>query len=497
MTISSKLRFTLLLCSSILFSFLAACQVITPTSTPTLLPPTETITPAPTDTPTSTLTPTPAPLLRLSGEDLPNLEIGEPGISPPNRLRPQIGNTRQTLDTEHFRIHYAAEGFNRPPMEDENGNGHPDYVEEVARAVEYVWQSEIDYFGWPAPPPDEDLGGDDRYDVYLQDLEDDGLLGYATEDDEARNGDNPNTPAVERYAKPSYFVIENDYFPVESMYSTVAHEFMHSIQFGIDARETQKWLWEATAAWMEGEVFDSINDADPWLPAVFKSPDSCLVTEGGIERVEDYGHWYGLWIFMRYLSEQYGHAAVRGIWELAAEHNGYVSWDISLESNGTTLEEFFQDYSIALLLRAFEEGDSYPAVRLEGTAYENQPFTPVDGIGQLGADYIQISSSGMIMVQLESEKLSGVVVGVNDDLASIFSMPGNQMSVDSDAFDHLYLIVMNTQRAQNVPNCHITDYTVSITSGGGPQEPVELLPAENFSVPYVEGLLDYKDYFPQ
>ena len=483
------------LAAGFIFGLLTACQAYSPTSTPPFPPPTDAPTATQAETPTST--PTPAILLRLRGEDLPTLEIVEPGESPTNRLRPQIGNARQTLDTEHFRIHYALESINHPPMADENNDGHPDYVEEVARAVEYVWESEIDYFGWPAPPPDVDLGGDDRYDVYLQDLESDDLLGYASEDDEAENVDNPNSPMIERFAKSSYFVIENDYFPIESMYSTVAHEFMHSIQFGIDARETQGWLWEATATWMEEEVFDSVNDAVYWVTSVFKSPDSCQLTEGGIDRVEDYGHWYGEWIFLRYLSENYGHAAVRSAWELAADTDGYKIWDAVLARSGTSLEQFFQEYSIALLLRDFDEGDTYPAVRLEGTAYENQPFTPTDGVNQLGSDYIQISSSGMIIVTVESDSLTGVVVGISHDQAAVFPLTRNQMTMDSDAYQHLYLIVLNTYRAAGINNCHITDYTVSITSGGGPQEPAQLLPADHFSVPYVEGLLDYNDYFRQ
>lgn len=472
-----------------------ACKAQVSLSTSTFPPTTDTPTATQTETPTST--PTPAALLRLEGEDLPTLEIGEPGESPTNRLRPQIGNARQTLDTKHFRIHYALESSNHPPMDDENKNGHPDYVEEVARAVEYVWVSEIDYFGWPAPPPDGNLGGDDRYDVYLQDLEHDNLLGYAAEDNEAENLDNPNSPMIERFAKSSYFVIENDYFPIESMYSTVAHEFMHSIQFGIDAREASGWLWEATATWMEEEVFDSVNDPVYWSMAVFKSPDSCQLTEGGITRVEDYGHWYGEWIFLRYLSENYGHAAVRSAWELAVDLDGYKIWDEIMTRNRTTLEQFFEDYSLGLLLRDFDEGDTYPAIRLEGTAYENQPFTPTDGVSQLGSDYIQVSSSGMIIVNLESETLTGVVVGINNDQAAIFPMTGNQVTLDSDTYQHLYLIVLNTHHAAGINNCHVIDYTVTITSGGGPQEPALFLPANHFSVPYVEGLLDYSDYFQQ
>jgi hypothetical protein len=200
---------------------------------------------------------------------------------------------------------------------------------------------------------------------------------------------------------------------------------------------------------------------------------------------------------MRFLSEQYGHEAVREYWELATEKDDYQAWEILFENQGTSIEEFFADYSIALLLRGFEEGKTYPAVRLEGIADENEPFTPADGISQLGADYIEIRSSGMVNIRVEEETLQGLLVGITDDLASVFPLTGNQGSVDSDIFDHLYLIILNTKKAKSQLNCHVTEYTVSVTSGGGPQEPQELLSAENFSVPYVEGLLDYSDFFPE
>jgi hypothetical protein len=103
----------------------------------------------------------------------------------------------------------------------------------------------------------------------------------------------------------------------------------------------------------------------------------------------------------------------------------------------------------------------------------------------------------MVNIVLEEETLEGLLVGISDDLASVFPLTGNQGSVDSDIFDHLYLIVLNTKKAKSRLNCHVTDYTVSVTSGGGPQEPLKKLSADNFSVPYVEGLLDYDDFFPE
>lgn len=445
-----------------------------------------------------TVTPSPtateAPLERQSGEDLPTFDWDPPGESPTNRARPAIGLTRQTLDTEHVRIHYALSGPNSVPLEDENGNGHPDYVEEVATAMEYVWDTEIEYFGWPAPPPDDGLGGDDRFDIYLMDLEDDELLGYATSDSEARNRDNPNSAETEMYAKPSYFVLENDFYPIETTYTTVAHEFMHAIQFGMDGSESQGWLWEATAMWMEEEVFDSNNEGIEWTNAVFKSPDSCQLAYGGEDRVEDLFRWYGMWIYMRYLSEQYSHQAVRHFWELAASYDRYSTWDQLLEGYDTDLETFFRDFSIALLTRDFDEGENYPTVRLEGQTYPSQVFTPTDGVGQQGADYIELRGDQPITVTLQSDVMDGVLVGIRGGQSFVFPLVDHTGSADLSSFDHTYLVVLNHQRAQGELNCHITDYSVLVELGGEPQETEIIRNAEKFARPYVEGLLDPNDY---
>ena len=82
--------------------------------------------------------------------------------------------------------------------DDANGNALPDYVEEVAKALERSWDIEIQYLGWAEPPPDGILGGDDKFDVYLEDL-DLYIAGYVSGGEpSAMIGDNPRTEYTEK-----------------------------------------------------------------------------------------------------------------------------------------------------------------------------------------------------------------------------------------------------------------------------------------------------------
>ncbi len=441
----------------------------------------------------------PPELPRLSPAEDPPLEFGPPGSSPADEGRPRLSGPAQTLDTQRFRIHYTLRGVDAVPAEDANNNQHPDFVEDIARALEFSWQAQIEIFGWPPPPPDSPLGGDDRVDVYLQEImTSEDLAGYV--DDGTRGnilGDNPRTETLEIRASHSFMVLDNDYREISDPHTSrldfiravVAHEFMHVIQYGMDSNEPADWLWEATATWMEDEVYDQINDGLSVLGAPFKSPDSCQLIYGGEERVEDEDNWYGQWLFLRYISERYGHATVRAIWEAAIHLDGYEAIEYALATVGTNLDELLTGYSLALLTRDFEEGDHYPVLRLEGIARPGEVFTPLDGVGQMGADYIEIETGQALAIHLQGE-LNGLVVGVRGEEVHHFRLAEGRASVDSAAFERLYLIVLNTQRASRERHCAFSEYTVEVTPGGQPQTADALTRRAYFIPPYVEGLLE-------
>lgn len=424
--------------------------------------------------------------------------------------RPILSGDELILDTKHFKVHYTLIGRDAALS--------TDYVNEMAQAFEYSWQIQIDQFGWAPPPPDNDIGGDVRYDIYIQNVFEDGTAGY-TEGGEERYrgkghgmvGDNPFTDAVETRAAASYIVMDNDYAeldewaqedgvintddPLEVMRVTAAHEFNHAIQFGYDGEEPADWLWEATATWIQDEVYDDINDGDEDLLAVFKSPDTCQLAYGGEERVEDENHWYGEWIFIRYMSELYGRETIRSIWEHARYVDGYEAIEAALSDAGTNLDETFRDFSIALLTRSFEEGSRYPILRLEGEAQNESGFVPNDGVGQMAADYVEILANEVVTIALEAPDLGGILVGVQGDQANVFSMPGNLTTVDTRQFENLYLLVINLEQAADEYDCEFYPYAVNISAGGQPTDPTEIIPAPNFEAPQIEPLLDPDKYW--
>jgi len=499
------LAFSALLFASLACSFLDDPEIILddePTSAVRVSAPSPEAS-ADTD-PSPTLEPTQAPLQlpRLDSSSLPELDFGPVGPSPNTSGRVNLSGDPQSLDTEHFRIHYTLTGADAVDSADSNGNGHPEFVEQVAIALEHAYYAEVEYFSWPAPPSDEGLGGNDLYDVYLENIFDDGTAGYVDGGySETIVGDNPNSSLVESNASHSFMALDNDYDGFEEfetggvsaldfMRSTAAHEFMHAIQYGFDSFEPHDWLWEASANWIQDEILNDYNDAIEDALAVFQSPDSCQLAYGGEDRIEDENHWYGLWIFMRYYSENYGHQAVRGLWDAAIVDDGYEAWSNELASEATTLNVFFSNFSAALLLRDFEEGANYPSVRLEGSVSTGEEFIPESGVGQMGADYLAIDASGPITIELIADDMAGLVIGLDSSgEAHYFPLLNNEIGLDAAPFEYLFLIVLNHDQATSEEDCTFADYSVQVLAGADDlAKPSHIQSAPNFTPPSVNSI---------
>lgn len=218
----------------------------------------------------------------------------------------------------HVCIHYVTSTPDKVPAADDNHNGTPDFVELARTTMEHVHRTYVKA-GYRAPKSDGTLGGDARTDVYLKDIGS-GIYGYCTTDD-------PSTA----HDVWSYCVLDNGFqhrqfptnTPTENLKVTAAHEYFHAVQFGYDVDE-DRWLMEATATWVEDELYDGVNDnrqylrkgqlGNPYLPLDY-------FHAGGFEQ-------YGNWIFFRYLSEKWPASVaglptiVRAIWRQADGNAG-------------------------------------------------------------------------------------------------------------------------------------------------------------------------------
>ena len=165
------------------------------------------------------------------------------------------------LCSERFCIHYVESTDDAPDPADANANDVPDYVEQVRDVFEVVYDRENGAeadggLGWPAPPADEGLGGGDELDVYLADIGSQGVYGYVSPDADQ-----------EGIHQHSFQVMDDDYAEfagTESLQVTAAHEYNHVLQNGINAG-LDAWAFEATATWMEDQVYPEINDYFQYL----------------------------------------------------------------------------------------------------------------------------------------------------------------------------------------------------------------------------------------
>ncbi len=179
-----------------------------------------------------------------------------------------------------FCVHWVATGEDAPPLADGDSDGVPDFVDDVLESAEDSRAVENGVLGWTDPVPDGIRGegtvplGADRTDAYL--VETHGFyFGYASPD-QGQQG----------VAKQAYLVLDNDFAEfvtpqlsaVEAMQVTMAHEYNHVLQFAYDSF-ADRWMFEATATWVEDLVYTEIDDYLNFVPAFAESSRVSLTTD--------------------------------------------------------------------------------------------------------------------------------------------------------------------------------------------------------------------------
>ena len=158
-------------------------------------------------------------------------------------------NLDQSLESSIFKFHYTLNG--------EHAVADIEYVQTMADIfVEvYIKQNSSLQMGFTRPPDDgyystdpdffgED-GGDEKYDVYIYNLEA-GIYGWVAT--EWNRGDNPySISTAEEFSATSFMAMRNNYTDfgpqteIESIKVTAAHEYFHAIQrwYGNSGTDTQ------------------------------------------------------------------------------------------------------------------------------------------------------------------------------------------------------------------------------------------------------------------
>jgi hypothetical protein len=279
-------------------------------------------------------------------------------------------------------VHWVDTGPDAPsPADVSPANGVPDWVDLTLATWENAWAQEIAAIGYRTPLPDGVLGGDDRLDVYVDDLGSDGVFGYCTSDD-------PGVDDPGDFDVWAYCVVDDDYAPAQYgsghtpqqfLEVTSAHEFNHASQFAYDWLE-DLWLLEGTATNVEETVYPAVDDNVAFLRDMspLTAPGSPL-DRGGFGDSE-----YGSWIFWRFLEETIAGGdptIIREIWERADASAAAAFGDqYSLQAARTELAErgqafrnVFARFATANRLRDYDDAAT--------AGYPVPPRTAAYGVG--------------------------------------------------------------------------------------------------------------------
>lgn len=263
-----------------------------------------------------------------------------------------------------FRVHYNT-----------TGNDIPGYnINDLLTALDSVYNFEVNYLGYPAPPPDN-AGGDNLYDVYINQLGS-SLYGYTEFETEL-------TPGSGKWT--SFMVIDNDYIGsfattgINGARVTVAHEFHHAIQGGnyiYGGRDSDLFFYELSSTAMEEFVYDSINDYYAYMNNYFTNPGRSFSANNG----------YNLAIWNIFLKERFGFDILKRQWELMPQMRALSSISNSLEERSASMRTEFNKFGVWTYFTKsrripgmyFEEAQFYPLIKT-GTPITFMP--PVDTVG--------------------------------------------------------------------------------------------------------------------
>jgi hypothetical protein len=300
-----------------------------------------------------------------------------------------VGEHAPYCATAHFCIHFVTTTADAPALTDSDSDGFPNYVENMATEFEFVYSVEngseaAGGLGWTAPESDGSLGGNSKTDVYIAQIGDEGIFGYAA----------PEQNSVSSYA---YLVMDDDYSefgfanPLDALRVTAAHEYNHVLQFTYDSIQ-DLWMLEATAVWAEEQVYPAVNDyltyVNEWAGCT-AVPLTDAPPPGATCDLKVYGdavwnHWLG---------SRYGRDEIRRAWELSdvttpEPHLAPDAYDESLlAGEGATFGDEFGRFAAAVAewrapASPFPDHASYPDVSRTGT-----PLTVNGGLRTVTLDH--------------------------------------------------------------------------------------------------------------
>ncbi|MFH1470072.1 MAG: DUF6055 domain-containing protein [Pseudomonadota bacterium] len=270
--------------------------------------------------------------------------------------------------TDHFSIEWESDA-------------DADLVDAFAEALEHSFQREVNELGWTRPL------GTDQYPMLAYLAHDDRYQGAYTTVDRCSN-----------IGYVPYIVAYSGSWASASWADTMAaHEFNHTIQFST-SYAPEFWYWEATAIWMEEQVYPAANWWAYYVEAYTQRPDLGLTASDDRDQTLFY-HMYGAAIFNFLLDNWFGGPdLVRQMWEDASHEwsqYDYPVWE-NVEGIGLDWEEVYRTFLAANTVMDYTEHATFPTI----TRHEQVTSLPGEGASSasdepqsLGANYIRFDDS--------------------------------------------------------------------------------------------------------
>ena len=303
----------------------------------------------------------PAGVKRPRPTDVP---FAETAVAPNGyQVYNDYASPERTYPSQRVVVHYVVAGIDAPPLNDDDADGVPDYVQLVGRAADHA----LAYYerrGFHAPLPDED-GPDAHPDVYVTRFMP-GTLGIAFPAAEATGG--------------AFAVVSNNLDPsaersFASVHATLAHELFHLVQFSYlpaDAAAAlpPPWILEGTAAALETRVAPGLDDlvSTLQLRRWFSATGRSIVSQS-----------YGAQLLWRSLDEEQPRFLPALFRRLAAEPAAGDAGDVVAATYariaGRPFAQAFHRFAVAV---AGDHGDAIePAFRLGPAARRSALVAPL------------------------------------------------------------------------------------------------------------------------
>lgn len=245
-----------------------------------------------------------------------------------------LDNLTSSAYSDNFQVWYSTtdptDAVNT--ADSDPANGTPDYVDDMLESLEESWAQEIDVMGYREPE-----GGSEKFQVFLKEL---GTNYY---------GLTYPVNITGTYKSDAFLIIENDFYGFttgnaqDNQSVTAAHEFFHAIQFAYNNFDSDyewddefsrwvpgpnAWWMEATATWMEDEVYSYIDDYLNYLYTTdeFDEPDGWFAWPE--KSLTEFDGWreYGSVLFPKYLQQKSSlkRDVIKNIW-LSLENYNFSS----------------------------------------------------------------------------------------------------------------------------------------------------------------------------